>query len=133
MRLVSLLTLDEALATYPVNHLEISASDPNAAAEFCSKVFGWKIDVEESANYVQFLAEGCGIGGAFTEVDDNNPAGTLVPYVTTDDIDASLEKVGSNGGSTVVPKMEIPGFGHFAVFADPTSNQIDLYSSINPS
>ena len=119
------------MTTYPVNHLEISASDPNAAAEFYSKVFGWKIEVEESMNYVQFTAEEGGIGGAFTEVDENNPAGTLVPYVTTDDIEASLEKIGSNGGSTVVPKTEIPGFGHFAVFTDPTGNKIGLYSG-NP-
>ncbi|MFQ5943992.1 MAG: VOC family protein [Anaerolineales bacterium] len=120
------------MTAFPVNHLEISASDPNAAAEFYSKVFGWKIEVEESMNYVQFLAEEGGIGGAFTEVTENNPAGTLVPYVTTDDIDASLEKIGSLGGSTVVLKTEIPGFGHFAVFADPTGNNIGLYSSANP-
>ncbi len=116
------------MATYPVNHLEIAASDPNAAAEFYKAVFGWKIEVEESMNYVQFLPEEGGIGGAFTEVDDNNPAGTLVPYVTPEDIEASLEKIGELGGSTVVPKTEIPGFGHFAIFTDPTGNNIGLYS-----
>jgi hypothetical protein len=119
------------MATYPLQHLEISASDPNAAAEFYSKVFGWKIEVEESMNYVQFMAEEGGIGGAFTQVDENNPAGTLVPYVTTDDIEASLENIGSLGGSTVMPKTEIPGFGQFAVFSDPTGNNIGLYSG-NP-
>ena len=82
-------------------------------------------------NYVQFTAEeGC-IGGAFTQVDENNRAGAIVPYLTTDDIETSLEKIGSNGGSTVVPKTEIPGFGHFAVFTDPTGNRIGLYSG-NP-
>ncbi|MCH8876952.1 MAG: hypothetical protein IIA89_09060 [Chloroflexi bacterium] len=50
-------------------------------------------------------------------MDENNPAGMVVPYVTTDDIEASLEKIGSNGGSTVVPKTEIPGFGDFAIFS----------------
>ena len=119
------------MTTYPVNHLEIAASDPKAAAEFYKAVFGWKIEIEETMNYVQFVAEEGGIGGAFTEVSENNPAGTLVPYVTTDDIQASLEKIGSNGGSTVVPKTEIPGFGHFAVFTDPTGNKIGLYSG-NP-
>ncbi|MFQ5922106.1 MAG: VOC family protein [Anaerolineales bacterium] len=119
------------MTTYPVQHLEISADDPNAAAEFYSKVFGWKIEVEESMNYVQFMAEEGGIGGAFTQVEENNPAGTLVPYVMTDDINASLEKVGSLGGSTIVPKTEIPGIGHFAVFSDPTGNNIGLYSG-NP-
>lgn len=75
-----------------------------------------------------FAVEGGRIGSAFTQADENNPAGTIVPYVTADDIEASLEKIGSNGGSTVVPKTEIPGFGHFAVFSDPTGNRIGLYS-----
>ena len=66
-------------------------------------------------------------------MDENNPAGTTVPYVTRDDIEASLEKVGSNGGSTVMPKTEIPGFGHFAVFTDPTGNKSGLYSGISES
>lgn len=76
---------------------------------------------------MQFTAEEAGIGGAFTQVDENKPAGTLVPYVTTDDIEGSLEKIGSNGGTTVVPKTEIPGFGHYAVFSDPTGSKIGLF------
>lgn len=80
---------------------------------------------------MRFTAEEGGIGGAFTQVDENKPAGTLVPYVTTNDIEGSLEKIGSNGGSTVVPKTEIPGFGHFAVFSGPTGNRIGLYAG-NP-
>jgi len=80
---------------------------------------------------VQFTAEEAGIGGAVTQVDENKPAGTLVPYVTTDDIEGSLEKIGSNGGSTAVPKTEIPGFGHFAVFSGLTGNRIGLYAG-NP-
>jgi len=119
------------MATYPVNHLEISATDPTAAGEFYGKVFGWKIEVEESMNYVQFVAEEGGIGGAFPQVDENNPAGTVVPYVTTDNIEGTLETIGSNGGSTVMPKTEIPGFGHFAVFSDPTGNRIGLFSNSN--
>ena len=116
----------------PVVHVEVRGLDSLVLQEFYSKVFGWKIEVEETMNYVQFLPEEGGIGGAFTEVSDDNPAGTIVPYVTTDDIDASLEKVDANGGSTAVPKTEIPGFGHFAVFRDPTGNNIGLYSGAGP-
>ena len=119
------------MATYPVNHLEIAASDPNAAAEFYSKVFGWKIEVEESMNYVQFAAEEGGIGGAFTEVSDENPAGTVLAYVTTDDIEASLGKVEANGGKTLMPKTEIPGVGWFGVFSDTTGGTLALYTG-NP-
>ena len=119
------------MTAFPVNHLEISASDPKAAAEFYKAVFGWKIEVEESMNYVQFAAEEGGIGGAFTEVSENNPAGTVLAHITTDDIEASLSKIEANGGKTIMPKTEIPGIGHFAIFSDPTGNKIGLYSG-NP-
>ena len=119
------------MAAYPIQHLEISASDPNAAAEFYKAVFGWKIEVEESMNYVQFTAEEGGIGGAFTEVSENNPAGTVLAYVTTDDIEASLAKVEANGGKTLMPKTEIPGIGWFGVFADATGGTLALYTG-NP-
>ncbi len=116
------------MATYPIQHLEISATDPNAAAEFYSKVFGWKIEVEESMNYVQFAAEEGGVGGAFTEVSDENPAGTVLAYVTTDDIEASLGKIEANSGKTLMPKTEIPGIGWFGVFADATGGTLALYT-----
>ena len=119
------------MTSYPVNHLEIAATDPSAAAEFYKAVFGWKIEVDETMNYVQFLAEEGGIGGAFPEAGENNPAGSVIAYVTTDDIDASLGKVEENGGKTVMPKTEIPGIGHMAVFADSTGGTLALYTG-NP-
>jgi predicted enzyme related to lactoylglutathione lyase len=119
------------MTSYPVNHLEIAASDPNAAAEFYKAVFGWKIEVDETMNYVQFMPEEGGIGGAFADVSENNPAGSVIAYVTTDDIDVSLGKVEANGGKTLMPKTEIPGIGHFAVFADATGGTLALYTG-NP-
>jgi uncharacterized protein len=116
------------MTTYPVNHLEIAATDPNAAAEFYKAVFGWKIEVEETMNYVQFAAEEGGVGGAFTEVSENNPAGTVLAYVTTDDIEASLAKIESNGGKSIMPKTEIPGIGWFGVFSDTTGGTLGLFS-----
>jgi predicted enzyme related to lactoylglutathione lyase len=119
------------MTSHLVTHLEIAASDPNEAAEFYKEVFGWKIEVDGNMNYVQFLAEEGGIGGAFTEVSESNPAGTVLAYVTTDDIEVSLGKIEANGGNTIMPKTEIPGFGHFAVFADATGGTLGLFSG-NP-
>jgi predicted enzyme related to lactoylglutathione lyase len=119
------------MTSHLVTHLEIAASDPNAAAEFYKEVFGWKIEVDENMNYVQFMAEEGGIGGAFTEVSENNPAGTVLAYVTIDDIEVSLGKIEANGGKTIMPKTEIPGIGYFAVFADATGGTLGLYQG-NP-
>jgi predicted enzyme related to lactoylglutathione lyase len=31
-----------------------------------------------------------------------------------------------------MPKTEIPGFGWFGMFMDPTGNRVGLYTSMNP-
>ncbi len=54
----------------------------------------------------------------------------MLIYLSSDDIDADLGKVGSLGGATVVPKTEIPQTGWFAIFTDPTGNRIGLYTAM---
>lgn len=120
------------MAKHLVVHLELPAKDPKAAGDFYKKLFDWKIEVDENLNYVQFQTEEGGIGGGFPTVDDNNPAGVVVAYVGTDDIAASLKKAESLGGKSVMPKTEIPGFGWFGMFMDPTGNRVGLYTSMNP-
>ncbi len=120
------------MAKHPVVHLELSAKEPKAAGEFYKKLFGWKIETDDELQYVQFMAEEGGIGGGFNPVDDNNPAGSVLPYVGTDDIEAALAKAESLGAKTVMPKTEIPGVGWFGTFMDPTGNRVGLYTSMNP-
>ena len=114
----------------PIVHVEIVSSDPKAAGKFYSDLFGWKIEVDESFNYVQFMVEP-GPGGAFPAMDDQTgfKRPMVVPYVHSHDIDADLKKAESLGGTVQVPKTEIPMTGWFALFADPTGNTIGLYTS----
>jgi predicted enzyme related to lactoylglutathione lyase len=48
--------------------------------------------------------------------------------VASEDIDADLRKAESLGGTTVVPKTEIPQVGWFAIFKDPSGNKVGLFS-----
>src|SRR2546430_13713918 len=57
---------------------------------------------------------------------ENLPAGVL-DYILSKDIDGTVKKIQSSGGSIVTPKMEIPGMGFFAVFQDPTGITFALY------
>ena len=122
------------MAKHPVVHLEISAADTKAAGKFYGELFGWKIEVDERFDYVQFMAEDTGIGGAFVEVGDTYKAGQILPYVQVpaEEIEAFLEKAQGLGGQTVTPKTEIPGVGWFAMFADPTGNAIGLFAGGPP-
>ncbi len=120
------------MAKHPVVHMELPAKDPKAAGDFYKKLFDWKIEVDDKLNYVQFHPEEGGIGGGFPAVDENNPAGTVVAYVGTDDIAASLKMAESLGAKTLMPSTEIPGTGWFGMFMDPSGNRVGLYKSMNP-
>ena len=73
---------------------------------------------------------GKNVGGGLNPVNDSNPAGTVLVYVGTDDIDSSLAKAESLGGKIVTPKTEIPNTGWFGFFSDPTGNLIGLYTPL---
>jgi predicted enzyme related to lactoylglutathione lyase len=74
---------------------------------------------------------GDGSGGGFPEVSKDAPAGQVLVYIDSDDIEADLKKVEKLGGIVVYPKTEIPNIGWFGLFKDPTGNVLGLYTSMN--
>jgi uncharacterized protein len=111
-----------------IAHVDISANNQEEAAKFYESLFGWKIQSVPQMNYTMFQPE-AGPGGGFSQAGDGMAqAGQVLIYVSTDDIDASLAKVESLGGKTVLPKTEIPTVGWFGIFTDPTGNQIALFT-----
>ena len=122
------------MSNHPIVHIEIPAKDAGAAGKFYSDLFGWKIESDVMYNYVQFMAEG-GPGGGFAEVGQSNAPveykpDSLLVYVSTDDIDATLAKVESLGGKMLMSKTEIPHVGWWGVFSDPSGNRVALYTSM---
>lgn len=113
---------------HPIVHIEIAANDPGAAGQFYANLFGWNVQPIPEMNYVTFEAKP-GPGGAFPAVDNETyKPGDVLVFVSTDDIDATLARAESLGGRTVVPKSEVPGYGWFGIFSDPTGNRIGLWT-----
>ena len=112
------------MSSHPIIHVEFSANDREAAGEFYAKLFGWKIQQLPEMNYATF--DSGSVGGGLNPVQEDYPAGTVMVYVQTDDVNATLAQVEALGGKTIVPKSEIPGVGWFAIFSDPTGNQVAL-------
>lgn len=121
------------MSNYPIVHVEFSASDRKKTAEFYNKVFGWSIQHVDELNYSMFSTGEKEIGGGFNPISDDYPAGTTVVYIGTNDIDATLHTIEAHGGTTLVPKMEIPETGWIAMFRDPTGNMVGLYTAQNPA
>ena len=114
-----------------VVHIEIPAADVKAAGKFYQSLFGWKLQHDEELNYSMWEA-GDGPGGGFPAVSDEAPAGHVLVYIDSDDIEADLKNAEKLGGKIVHPKTEIPQTGWFGMFQDPTGNVVGLYTSMNP-
>jgi predicted enzyme related to lactoylglutathione lyase len=116
------------MSKHPFVHIELSTRDAAESARFYSELFGWKTQAIPEMNYTTFeTGEGSPDGG-FNPLGEQVKAGDVFIYVGTDDIDASLAKAESLGGTKVVPKTEIPGTGWFASFKDPTGNIVGLFT-----
>jgi predicted enzyme related to lactoylglutathione lyase len=116
------------MADHPVVHIQIPVTSLEGGSEFYEKLFGWKTSIMPEYNYGGWET-GNGVGGGFSPIDgDGTVAGDVLVHVGTTDIDGDLAKVGELGGTTVVPKTEIPGIGWFGIFTDPAGNRIALYT-----
>ena len=111
----------------PVLHFEIVSKDASRLHSFYSDVFDWKIDANNPMNYGLVDAGGEGINGGIGGPMDESYPGHITFYVSVPDLDATLEKIESLGGKTVMPPSEIPGTDTtIAQFTDPAGNLIGL-------
>jgi len=77
-------------------------------------------------NYATFATAEGSPGGGFNPITPDAPSGTILPYVYTEDIKASLEKVVKLGGQVLTQPAPIKGVGLFALFKDPSGNKLAL-------
>jgi len=107
-------------------HVEFHSNAPEKTKSFLESVFGWKFQEFPEMKYSTFDAPSSPGGGL--QQAQNMPAG-VVDYILSTDIENTLRKITSSGGSIVMPKNEIPGMGYFAVFQDPTGITLALYEA----
>jgi uncharacterized protein len=114
------------MTNHNIVHVELAAKDRKALSKFYQDVFGWEVEHMDEMNYTTFKA-GEGVGGGFNSVTDQNPAGTVIVYIQTDDVTASLNQVQKAGGIIILPEADIPNFGKFGLFRDPQGNLLGLF------
>lgn len=121
------------MANSPIVLVDISANNPAEAANFYREAFGWNVPDSGDPTYAMFMADG-GLNGFLVQAGtERYKAGDVVMYLGTDDIDASMAKIESLGGQVVLPKTEVPGFGWYCFFTDPTGNRLGLFQAAAPA
>ena len=74
-----------------VVHVEIPAANVPAAGRFYQALFGWKLHEVPDMNYTMW-EDGAGGGGGFPQVSPESPAGRVLVYIDSEDIEADLRK-----------------------------------------
>ena len=111
-----------------VEHFEISADDPERAAQFYRDIFGWNIQKWEGPIEYWLVTTGPdeepGINGGIMQ--RMHPDFATVNSVNVPSIDEIVKKVVAKGGKVVAPKIAIPGVGYMAYCQDTEGNTFGI-------
>jgi predicted enzyme related to lactoylglutathione lyase len=108
---------------------ELSTSDLGKAKAFYTETFGWGWG--GSDEYAEAQVAGRTIAGVQPrrpELPADVPDHWLV-YFGSADVDADAEKAAETGATVVVPPMDIPGTGRFAVLVDPQGAAFAIFKA----
>ncbi len=118
------------MAMRSIVYMEIPATDREKAASFYSELFGWGFEhFGPPMNYTTFTLGNEKLLGGFPNVDETMKVDDVLIYVGSDDIPGDLKEIVKKGGKVLREETEVPGYGSFAFFADPTGNRIGLWKN----
>lgn len=113
-------------------YFEIQADDPERAAGFYRKLFGWKFEEAHGLPVRYWRIEtGTGRGGLLERPAKTPPieCGTnaFVCSFEVDDFDRAAEKVTNMGGQVALPKFAVSGICWQGYFLDTEGNTFGIY------
>jgi uncharacterized protein len=108
----------------PVVHLEVTGQDGAKLQSFFGDLFGWQLDANNPQNYgVGMLNDTIGVGvGPAPE----GPGGAVF-YMAVDDVESTLGKAESLGGSRIMGPMDVPDGPTIGMFADPEGHAVGVF------
>jgi len=115
----------------PVVHFEITGKDGDALQRYYSELFGWEIEANNEMKYGVISregntsSEGVGIGGGIA----NGPegyGGHVTFYVEVPDVEETLAKAETQGGSRMMGPEEVMDGRVIGRFNDPEGHTIGV-------
>jgi len=126
------------MVDHTIVHFEIPADDVEKLRKFYSKLFGWKI--EKTPGPIEYwmietvpvdekgMPIRPGVNGGMMK--RQQPEHKPVNYIAVESVDEYTKKIKALGGKVLVPKMEVPGIGWWALALDPEGNQFAILQSM---
>lgn len=109
-------------------HFDLSANDPQRAADFYQQVFGWKIEKWDGPTDYWPMTTGAasapGItGGVAERITPTDTTAVIFDVPSVDDFGKKVEKA---GGGIREPKKAIPGVGYLVMCRDTEGNTFGI-------
>lgn len=123
---------------HTIVHFEIPAKDVEKLKKFYVELFGWKMEkypgptayylIETVPVDEKMMPIRLGVNGGLFDTKDATMPGQAKPtnYISVESVEEYTKKVEALGGKIVVPKMEIPGIGWWALALDPEGNHFGM-------
>jgi uncharacterized protein len=101
----------------PLIHWELMVSDVEKAKSFYTKVFDWTFTA--AGPEYTMIQSGTQPNGGMMQRPPGVEMSSLNSYFQVDDLDRTLREAVDAGATVIVPRMEVPDVGWFAMFLDP--------------
>lgn len=108
-----------------VVHFEIVADNPERAMKFYKQVFGWEFKKWDGPQDYWYVKTGedsqPGINGGLapkSSHEGGKPGGRVANSIDVPSVDEFANKISTEGGKILSPKMPIPGIGYLAICQD---------------
>jgi predicted enzyme related to lactoylglutathione lyase len=112
--------------------VDVSSPDLARTKEFYSALFGWEIPngPPEAGGYSLAMVRGRTVAGVSPQMNPAAPP-AWTSYVNVDSVDGTVKLVADNGGTVLMPPMDVMDAGRMAIFADPVGAVIGLWEPGN--
>jgi predicted enzyme related to lactoylglutathione lyase len=108
-----------------VVHFEIIGTDGKKLQDFYSRLFDWKVDLNNPMNYGLVDAADAGVGGGISTGQPGEPSRVTL-YIAVEDLAGYLRKAESLGGKAIMEPTDVPGGPRLAMFTDPEGHIVGL-------
>ena len=115
----------------PITHWQIVTPDPDKAAQFYGRVFGWVITARNAMGYREIAAAPGGIPGGIWPAPPGAPSSVQV-FVSVPDVAATVAAAQAEGASVIVPVTALPDGDVMAVLLDPVGLAVGLMQAHKP-
>jgi predicted enzyme related to lactoylglutathione lyase len=109
-------------------YIELPSGDVDASAGFYNSIFGWELRTRGDG--ARAFDDGSGVSGTWVAREEA-PNDAMRTYIMVDSIADALRQIESQGGTVLMGYTAIGPNAGFAIFTDPSGNELGLYEERN--